>query len=120
MANMERETGVKETAAQIGREITAAQVDETYHGNSSSYDSSYDYGYGVDPMGNPVTDAAAEATGSEPSPNDHSTEGASATQGAETAVAEAEPPAAPEPEHVADTVPRAKSGAPANDGSTPA
>jgi TatA/E family protein of Tat protein translocase len=124
MANMERETGVKETAAEIDRQLTAATMDETYHGTDSSYDSSYGYGSGVEQNPHVIAENMSLSgtdnlsTGAE-SPDTLSTEGTSATQDAQTAVAEAEPPtglaavthADAETVHVADTIPRMKPGA---------
>jgi len=90
MAAMERETGVGEATRQIDKELTAASVDETYHGTSSSYDSGYDHGYGVDQsaaLSASTTIGTAESLETHPS-----TDGATATQGAGTTVAELEPP----------------------------
>ncbi len=116
MAAMERETGVGEATRKIDNEIAAASVDQTYHGAASSYDSGYDYGYGVDNShANEL--AAAITPGLETTP---STDGATATQGAGTTVAELEePPALAESgdiPQVADTIAREKPGSPTADG----
>jgi hypothetical protein len=119
MAAMERETGVAEATRKIDNEIAAASVDETYRGTSSSYDSGYDYGQGVDQQhANEI--AAAITPGLETTP---STDGATATQGAGTTVAELEAPSESvesiEPAdapRVADTIAREKPGNSAPDG----
>jgi TatA/E family protein of Tat protein translocase len=113
MAAVDREGGLSETARQIDRELSAASVHESYHGTSSGYDSGHDYGYGVDQSAALSASVTEETTlGQEITP---SIEGATATQGADTTVAELAPPselpdadASSAPSYVADTVPRAK------------
>ena len=95
LAAMERETGVGEATRQIDRELTAASVDETYHGTSSSYDSGYDHGYGVDQSAalSASTTIGTDSMGTTEHMGTHpSADGATATQGAGTSVAELEPP----------------------------
>lgn len=90
MANADRETGLSDTARELDRQLTEAQVDHTYYnGDHSANDApgagtGYDHGYGVDPLGQPVTASASLET-------EHSTNGATATQGAESTAAEIHP-----------------------------
>jgi TatA/E family protein of Tat protein translocase len=104
MAAVDREGGLTETARQIDRELNAATVDDTYHGTSSTYDSGHEYGYNVDhsaALSASVTEGTTEGLETTPS-----TEGATATQGAETTLAELAPPS--DSADVAETVPRAR------------
>ncbi len=91
-----------DATSQIDRELAAASVHESYH--SSSMD---EYNYGMD-LEAPATSHSASQ---EIVP---STDGATATQGAGTTVAELEPPSeAAEPAsatYVPDTIAREKSG----------
>ena len=118
MANMERESGIKEATQQIDRELAAASLDETYHGTSSSYDSGYEHGSGHDPDAPATFAEAINPSQSEPTSSDtNSPDGATATEGAVTSVAEAESPASPDPasaHYVPDTVPRDKNGSETN------
>ena len=134
LAAMEREADIGEVTRKIDNELAAASVDETYHGTSSSYDSGYDYGHGVDQSAAlsastlEGTLAGADTSGIEPHGETPSTDGATATQGAvatsAASVAQLEPlPEAAESDEasvtrVADTVPRKKPETTAAEGGT--
>ena len=114
MAAVDREGGLTDTAQQIQRELNAATVDEAYHG--TTYDSGHDHGYGVDQSA-ALSASVTEGTAVGEEIINPSTEGATATQGAETTVAELTAPSEsveaghpPDvgPVHVADTIPRVK------------
>ena len=111
MAAVDRDGGLTDTAREIHRELNAASVDETYHGTSSGYDSGHDYGYGMDQSAALSASAGGTIATEEITP---SIEGATATQGAETTVAELAPPSeAAElgiiaPPRVAETIARVK------------
>jgi TatA/E family protein of Tat protein translocase len=107
MQAMERDSAsVAEETRRIDRELAAASMDETYHGTSSSYDSSGDYGQGVDVRAWP-----------EESPE---SVGATATQGAESTAAEVTPQTSSQPvaetqaasHPIPETIAREKNGAP--------
>ena len=104
MQNMEHESGVAEATRQIDRELAAASVAESYH-DPLAYDR--EYGYESDPEAPATSHSASQ----EIVP---STDGATATQGAGTTVAELEPPSeSAEPAsatYVPDTIAREKPG----------